>query len=192
MFLESHTAEVMWTGSVSDRAASLAAATRSSVDVTFAGLPGDDHAGITRPACSRTLELYAVGTEIKNTRQLSVVSAEELAVIAGKIGMDELSPELLGANLMIRGIPSLTLVPPSSRLQFASGATLVVDMRNMPCNLPAPDINAVKPGAGRKFKAAAADLRGVTAWVQREGRIAIGDHLKLFLPAQPAWPGRAR
>jgi len=190
MFLEStHTAEVMWIGSVHDRSVSLCAESRSAVELTFAGLEDDDHGGITRPACSRTLELYAAGTEIKNTRQLSIVSSEELHVIAARIDMNALTPGLLGANLMIQGIPSFTLIPPSSRLQFASGATLVVDMRNMPCNLPAPGLNALKPGAGRKFKAAAEDLRGVTAWVQRQGRIAIGDRLKLFLPAQPAWPG---
>ncbi len=189
MHESAHAASVLWIGAVKDRAASLCAVPLPSVRLTFAGLEEDAHAGSTRPACARTVELHPVGTEIRNTRQLSIVSVEELAIIAARIGMDELAPGLLGANLMIEGIPSLTLLPPSSRLQFASGATLIVDMRNMPCNLPAPGLDAAKPGTGQPFKAAAADLRGVTAWVQREGPVAVGDSLKLFLPTQPAWPG---
>jgi len=36
---------------------------------------------------------------------------------------------------------------------------------------------------------AAKGRRGVTAWVEREGRLAVGDALRLHIPDQPAWSG---
>ncbi len=33
--------------------------------------------------------------------------------------------------------------------------------------------------------------RGVTAWVEREGALVLGDHLRLHIPDQPAWIGLA-
>jgi hypothetical protein len=45
-------------------------------------------------------------------------------------------------------------------------------------------------GQGRAFKEAARDRRGVTAWVEREGRLALGEGLRLHVPGQRAWaPG---
>ena len=78
-------------------------------------------------------------------------------------------------------------MPPSSRLQAERGATLVVDMENRPCVLPAKPIEAVLPGKGRAFKPAAAGRRGVTAWVEREGVLRVGDSLRLFVPDQAVW-----
>jgi hypothetical protein len=31
----------------------------------------------------------------------------------------------------------------------------------------------------------------VTAWVEAEGRLALGDRLRLFIPAQRPWAGAA-
>jgi MOSC domain-containing protein YiiM len=90
--------------------------------------------------------------------------------------------------LVIEGIPDFTLVPPSSRLQGPDGATLVLDMENRPCHLPAREIEKVHPGKGKAFKSAAQNRRGVTAWVERPGRLALGDTLRLHVPDQPVWP----
>ena len=179
---------VAWIGAVEDRDATLRSRPRECAYLRFSGIEGETHSGITRPSCTRTEQLHDIGTEIRNVRQLTVVSSEELAEIAGVLGVDTISPSLLGANLVISGIPRFTLVPPSSRLQFPSGGTLAVDMRNLPCNLPAREIEMDLPGAGRGFKAAAEDRRGVTAWVEREGTVAIGDSARLLVPSQPAWP----
>ena len=43
------------------------------------------------------------------------------------------------------------------------------------------------PGHGRGFKAAAADRRGITAWVEREGMLRVGEEIRLHVPAQRAW-----
>lgn len=179
--------EVVYLGHVKDREAGLASAPDPSQELTFAGLANETHAGLTRPSCSRVLSQYPRGTQIKNARQLSVLSAEELAEIAAEMGIDDLDPNLVGASMVIRGIPDFTHVPPSSRLQFASGATLTVDMENRPCHLPAPVISEVHGEKGKGFKSAARDRRGVTAWVEREGRVSLGDTVRLHIPGQRAW-----
>ena len=123
---------------------------------TFAGPEGEAHGGLVRPACSRVAGLYARDTEIRNVRQFSVLSAEELAEIAERMGLERLDPALLGATMVVEGIPDFSQLPPSSRLQAEGGATLVVDMENRPCVLPAKPIEAALPGKGKAFKPAAA------------------------------------
>jgi hypothetical protein len=53
-------------------------------------------------------------------------------------------------------------------------------------------IEGHRPGRGKLFKRAAEGRRGVTAWVEREGRIALGDVLRLHIPDQPVWSELAR
>ncbi|UWR23385.1 MOSC domain-containing protein [Sulfitobacter sp. S190] len=185
-----HTARITWMGLVPDREAGLKAVPRDALDIRFGGPVGEDHGGVTRPSCSRVLSQHPRGTQIANTRQLCVMSAEEIDAIARAMGLETLDPSYMGATIVIEGISDLTHVPPSSRLQGPDGATLVVDMENRPCQLPAREIEADMPGVGKGFKAAAKDRRGVTAWVEREGRLAIGETLRLHVPAQRAWaPG---
>jgi hypothetical protein len=181
------TGEVVWIGHVPDRAASLAASSQASADLTFAGIPGEAHGGALRPSCSRVISQYPRGTEIRNVRQLTVLSAEELAEIAADCGLEQLDPGFVGASMVIKGIPDFTHLPPSSRLQFTDGSAIVVDMENQPCNLPAKVIAQENPDAARGFKAAAESKRGVTAWVEREGRVQVGDTVRLHVPDQRAW-----
>lgn len=180
--------KVAWVGGVGNREETLRAEPADEIQLAFEGIAGDSHGGLTRPSCVRVEDVYALDTPIRNTRQASVLSAEELSLIAKDMGIDELPPALLGANILTSGIPDLTLVPPASRLQFASGATLVVDLENHPCNLPAREIEKEMPGRGRAFKMAAMRRRGITAWVEREGVVKRNDRVALFVPAQPAWP----
>lgn len=179
--------EITWIGRTADRAATLRSERTMSAELTFEGLEGEDHGRLTRPSCGRVTALYPRGTEIRNTRQLSIVSQEDLSFIAEKMGVPSLDPADLGASIVVRGIPDFSFLPPSSRLQASSGATLTVDVENQPCHLPAKPLDAAHPGKGKLFKAAAKDRRGLVAWVEREGRIAIGDTLNLFIPAQRAW-----
>lgn len=186
--------EVVWLGRVADRDAALAAEPLAAVDLDWGGIAGEAHGGVTRASCSRVREQHPIGTEIANVRQLSVLSQEELDAIAGEMGLDRLDPGLLGASLVLRGLPDFTHLPPSSRLQAPGGATLVIDMENRPCQLPAKEIEAVHPGFGRVFKRAAEGRRGVTAWVERPGALRLGDAMRLHVPDQRAWerPGGVR
>lgn len=182
-------ATVEWLGVVDDRAAKLASTGRSSVELGWGGVDGEEHGGLTRPSCSRVLTQYPErGTEIRNTRQLSLISAEELEVIGIAIGAPELSADLLGASILLRGIPDFTHIPPSSRLMSEAGTGLCIDMENQPCHLPAKGISErFGPEAGRAFKVQAKARRGVTAWIERPGRLSVGDRLRLHVPAQRAW-----
>lgn len=156
----------------------------------FAGFEGEVHAGLTRPSCSRVLKQHPRDTEIRNTRQLSVVSAEEMAEVARDMGLERMDYAWVGASLVLEGIPDLTHLPPSSRLQGPDGVTLVVDMENLPCQEPAVTIEKARPGQGKGFKRAAEGKRGVTAWVEREGILRLGDVVRLHVPVQRAWaPG---
>ncbi len=182
-----HYATIIWLGVVPDRAAALQAQPRERLDLSFAGPEGEDHAGLTRPSCSRVLSQYPRDTNIRNTRQLCVMSAEELAAIAAQMGIETLDPSYMGATLVIEGISDFTHVPPSSRLQAASGATIVVDMENRPCTLPARGIEDDMPGHGASIKGASKDRRGVTAWVEREGTLVLGEKMRLHIPDQRPW-----
>ena len=128
---------------------------------------------------------YPRGTVIRNVRQFSILSAEDLAAIAADMGLAALDPALVGATLVISGIPDFSHLPPSSRLQAAGGCTLVIDMENRPCTLPARPIEDRHPGFGKAFKAAAQGRRGVTAWVEREGTLTLGETVTLHIPDQP-------
>ena len=180
-------AEILWLGRVADSVEDLSAEALEAVDLTFEGMPEDCHAGLTRPSCSRVKEQHPRGTEIANTRQVSILSAEELEDISETLGIEEFDPAWVGASIILRGIPDFTHIPPSSRLQADNGATLVVDMENRPCVLPGRVIERENPGHGKAFKAAAVNKRGVTAWVEREGSLAVGDILRLHIPDQRSW-----
>ena len=183
-----YVAKITWLGIVTstDRTELLAEA-RKALELTYEGVAGSVHAGRTRASCVRVKSQHPKGTEIINERQLSILSAEELSQIADQMGVDQLDPARLGASMVIEGIPDFSHVPPSARLQAETGATLVIDMQNRPCQFPARSIEVVAPGKGKGFKPAAENRRGVTAWVQRTGPLAIGDTLRLHIPDQRAW-----
>jgi len=156
----------------------------ASVEVSYAGLAGESHSGLVRSSCVRVRHQYTQGTEIRNTRQISIVSIEELAVIADNMGIAELKPEWLGANLLVSGIPNFSQIPPSTRMIFGGGTSLVVDLENSPCKYPGEVIERHHPGFGNLFAKAAVGQRGVTAWVEREGQINTGDSINLYIPPQ--------
>lgn len=180
-------ATITWLGRVPLDRANIRSETLQAAEVTFGGFTADYHGGVTRASCVRVTNRHPKGTQIRNTRQLSILSSEEMAQIAAAIGVTDLDPRLLGASIVIEGIPDFTFVPPSSRLQADNGTTIVIDVENGPCNLPAREIDKEAEGHGKAFKPAARGKRGVTAWVEREGRLAVGDKLRLHVPDQRAW-----
>jgi hypothetical protein len=179
---------VRFLGLVPERDASPRSVAAERVEARFSGLVGESHSGLTRPSCSRVTAQYPRGTIIRNTRQISILSEEEMAETAAAMGLDALRPEWLGANLVLGGIPALSLLPPSARLIFEGGVSLTVDMENGPCQIPGREIERHHPGRGAAFLRAAEGRRGVTAWVEREGAIALGEGVRLHAPPQRPYP----
>ncbi|PIE13543.1 MAG: sulfurase [Rhodobacterales bacterium] len=188
-----------WLGCVVDRAVGLESVALDRVELGWGGDEFEAHGGVTRESCSRVMGLHPKGTEIRNVRQISIVSAEDLAAIAEEIGLEEVRPEWLGASMVVEGLADFTHLPPSSRLQAPGGTTLVIDMENRPCIYPGKVIEAAHSGRGpgqdagngsgpgKVFMGAARGRRGVTAWVERPGQVRLGDTLRLHVPDQPAW-----
>lgn len=154
--------------------------------VTLEGFEGDKHAGMTRLSDSRT-PFYPRGIPIRNSRQVSIVSDEELAEVAGALGVPDVLPEWLGANLTFAGVPRLSCLPPATRLFFPDEAVLVVTEENHPCIHPGKLIQEQypdQPGLAVRFPKVALHKRGIVAWVERPGVIRAGDAVKLDLPVQ--------
>ena len=183
-----YTARITWLGRVVAENGTMRSEPLDEAMAVFGGFVGESHFGVTRPSCVRVRSQHKQGTTIKNVRQLSVMSAEEIAHIAKKMGLEDIDPTLLGASLILEGIADFTHLPPSSRLQSdTTGATLIVDMVNRPCVLPGREIEMEHEGFGAKFKPAAVGKRGVTASVEREGLLEIGDVMRLHIPDQRSW-----
>ena len=162
------------------------------LSLKFSGPEDDCHTGFTRAADVRTLALYKRDTEIRNVRQLTVLSVEELADIASVLGIPKIEPSWFGANIVVSGIPDFTLLPPSTRLQFSSGATIVSDMENMPCSQIAEVVGRHHPDVQFKLVKTAMHKRGITAWVEREGVVEVGDTVKLIIPPNRLYPHAAQ
>jgi MOSC domain len=159
-----------------------------TLQLSFAGPEGDCHAGLTRKSDSRTLPLYKRDIDIRNVRQITILAVEELADIAARLNIPAIDPSWFGANMVVKNIPDFTLLPPSTRLQFPSGATLVVDMENYPCSQIAKVVERHHPGTQFNVVNAALHKRGVTAWVEREGDVKTGDAIKIVTPPNRLYP----
>lgn len=168
-------------------------ATAQSLMLNFAGIVGDHHAGLTRKAGGRE-PWYPRGTEMRNERQVSLVSVADLQAIAAAMGLAEVRPEWLGANIVVSGLPDFSLIPPRTLLFFEGGVTLKVDGQNAPCRSAG---KALAAGAAlesvdevaEKFVKAAKRLRGLVGWVEKPGMIAAGAQFEARLPEQ--WLYRA-
>ena len=60
--------------------------TGGRIEVSFEGFAGENHSGLNRDSCVRFKAIYDEGTRVRNTRQVSIVSAEELSQIATTYG----------------------------------------------------------------------------------------------------------
>src|SRR6056297_3332973 len=91
-------ARITWLGRVDNRTATLRASPLQEVMATYAGVDREEHAGVTRPSCSRVVAQYSKGTDIRNVRQFSVLSSEELDAIAQAMGVERVEPAWVGAS----------------------------------------------------------------------------------------------
>lgn len=158
------------------------------LDLSFEGIAGDFHAGYTRRSGGRE-PWYARGTEMRNERQLSIVAADELAIVAERMGIARIEPEWIGANLLIDGVPRLSMLPAGTMMFFKGGVTLKIDAQNGPCRIAG---RAIAERAGMSdieagsllFPKTAKRLRGVVAWVEKPGVVEAGEEVSVRVPEQ--------
>jgi MOSC domain-containing protein YiiM len=163
----------------------------TAMTLGYEGIPGDKHAGLTRLSGVRE-PWHKRGAEMRNERQLTILSVEELAGIAATLGLRELRPEWIGANLVLAGIPNLTLLPPRTVLLFEGGAAVRIDGDNAPCRSAGrgivqhvPD----RPDLEFAFVKAAMGKRGLVGWVEMPGTITSGETVTAVIwPQQPYAP----
>ena len=164
---------------------------RESLTAEIEGIAGDKHHGPTRKAFE--VDWQPAGTVRRNERQWSAVSVEELAHITERLALTEpLSPDTLGANLCVEGIPEFSLLPKGTKLLFPSGAVLLVEEYNPPCGDMGSQIVAkhvtrsgesltatawLRPAAGR---------RGLVGIVDVPGVIMAGDKVEVQVYEEPA------
>ncbi len=155
------------------------------LEVRYTGIEGDFHQGTSRKSGSRE-PWYSRGTEMRNERQLSILSEEELVEIAGAMEIEHVDPGWIGANLVFEGIPRLSYLPPRTLILFEGGVTLRIDGYNAPCRLAGGSIathaglvesgeDPTRTDTAMMFKDAAHMKRGLVAWVEREGNIRAGE-----------------
>jgi hypothetical protein len=167
---------------VASDANSIASVSYKSVKVTLEGFEGDKHSGWTKPSDGRT-KFYPRGTTIRNNRQISLVSNEELAKIARKLNIPELLPEWMGANLVIKGIPAFTSIKPGTRMFFSGGTTLLITEENFPCMTMTKEIISHfsnRPDLEETIIKASMHKRGLVAVVELPGKINEGDEVKVL------------
>ncbi len=152
----------------------------------FDGISADKHSGITRRSDSR-VKFCKKGTEIWNSRQISVVSHEELHQISCEMGLPQIMPQWLGANICISGIPNLSSLPPSTRLisSHKTAPFLYVTEENLPCIHPGKLIQIYYPGIPnleQLFPKVAMHKRGVVAVVEKPGIFIKGEEIIARIP----------
>lgn len=162
---------------IGNQKGTLVSTPQAELTLTFEGIAGDSHAGFTRKADARVPH-FPRGTLIRNERQISLVSVEELAQIAAAMQLPEVCAEWLGANLLIEGIPNLTALSPATRLFCEGGAVLVISAENVPCMGPGRVIQRQfdgRKGLASRFPKAAMHRRGLIAMVEKPGQLHVGE-----------------
>ncbi len=86
-----------------------------------------------------------------------------------------------------RGIAHLTHLPPRTLLFFENGATVRIDGDNAPCRLSGRSIQRHVGGRDdieMAFPKAARNRRGLVGWVEKPGRVSVGEAFEARLPEQ--------
>ncbi len=158
----------------------------ASLALGYDGIAGDFHAGPTRLSGGRE-PWYPRGTEIRNERQISILSTAELAIVAERMEIPKIKPEWIGANIVLEGIENLSRLPPRTLLFFDGGVTIKIDGDNGPCKLSGRAIAAHHEGRENiilGFAKHAKGLRGLVGWVEKPGLIEQGESFEARIPPQ--------
>lgn len=157
-----------------------------ALTLDFTGVVGDRHAGGTRRATVFE-PWHQRGSDIRNDRQVTIVSVEELREVAAAMLIAELRPEWIVANLALSGVPRLSALPPGTRLVFDDGPVLFVEGENDPCRMSGASVGRHYPerdGFDLLFPKVGKHRRGLTASVDAAGTIRPGAAVEVRVPPQ--------
>lgn len=162
-----------------------------ALELTYEGIPGDRHAGLTRPSNARE-PWYQRGTEMRNEQQVSILADDELASIANDLELDEIKPQWLGGNISLSGIAHLSLLPPRTLLMFEGGVTVRIDGDRGPCKIAGrglADQFKDREDLVFAFPKIAKYRRGLVGWVEVPGTIKPGENVSARIWEQCIYPG---
>lgn len=157
-----------------------------SLALDLAGVPGSRHHGWTRPSDSRVPYLPR-GTPMRNTRALSIVSAEDLADAATRLAIPRIDPRWIGASVLTEGIERLSYLPRGTHLFCDGGAILIVEDMNAPCRGAGAAIARHTPGRPElelEFPKQCQRLRGLIVSVEHPGALTAPSAITARLPEQ--------
>lgn len=165
------------------------------LEFTTEGIFGDRHFGYEVSSGGRFQTLYQRGSIVRNNRQWSAISTNELEEIGKNLGIEEkLTAELLGINLLIEGIDKLSLLKPMTYIALSQcanfkpkrneDAVLVVYAEAIPCKIAGKAL--VEPFGDTslegRFMRAANFKRGTTGWVEKGGIVMPGYYAHILTP----------
>ena len=149
---QSSIGRVDWLGIAPVSRASIAA--QSEVEIVAGGIQGDHHC---RPKRA-------------SKRQVTLIQAEHLAVVAALLGRDSIDPHLLRRNIVVSGISLAGLRYQTFRI---GDAVLVGSGSCPPCS-------RMEENLGPGGYAAMLGHGGITATVQIPGRVRVGDTVTIL------------
>ena len=155
------------------------------LSLTFDGIEGDYHAGATRLSGGRE-PWYKRGTEMRNERQISMLSVEEMNDVAQALNIETTDVGAIGGNFLIEGVPNFSKLPPRTQMFFPSGAVVRIDGYNAPCKISGKSLQNQNPGREDielGFVQAARETRGLVGWVEKPGVVKAGDEITFRI-----WP----
>lgn len=159
------------------------------------GLKGDRHHGLALRSGGRQKTVYARGTSIRNNRQWTAISGEELATIQHNLGLKEtVEAAHIGFNTQIDGLGSITQLPPLTHLVFSPHSTFeakrpedvvwVVYAEVLPCEIAGSALahRFQDPKLASAFPKASLGLRGCTGYVDKGGFIETDWYVHQLTP----------
>lgn len=179
----------------SDGPAYLQSTTVDRLSCDIEGLRGDRHYGHALQSGGRQKRLYKRDTAIRNTRQWTAISTDELSAVQQNLTLSQkLLPNHIGFNCQIDGLGPITQLPPLTHLVFSAQSVFtpgraddvvwVVYAEVLPCKIAGSAVadQFQQPALATAFPKAAMGLRGCTGYVDKGGTIKNGWYVHQLTP----------